>query len=149
MLTSILMTRPTDTECNHRSRSHYQTRDPRALTVTWVYQTRDPRALTVTWVYQTRGPRALTVTWVYQKGSDFLINRPMGVMLFTMLVDHILVINATYKMLIRRFAKLYITDFICMTCMFSPYHDNACHGGHGIYNFGRPFLAHHYHAYTY
>ena len=66
LLTSILMTRPTITECNHRSRSHYQTRDPRALTVTWVYQTRDPRSLTVTWVYQTRHPLALTVTWVYQ-----------------------------------------------------------------------------------
>ena len=34
LLTSILMTRPTNTECNHRSRSNFQTRDRRAFTVT-------------------------------------------------------------------------------------------------------------------
>ena len=34
LLTSILMTRPTNTECNYRSRSSYLTRDRRALTVT-------------------------------------------------------------------------------------------------------------------
>ena len=31
-----------------------------------------------------------------------------------------------------------------MTCMAMPQHKNPCLGGHEIYNFGRPFLGHHY-----
>ena len=94
LLTSILMTRPTITECNHRSRSHYQTRDPRAL----------------------------TATWAYQKVPYLPINRPMRVMLFTILVNHMFVISTIYIMLSRsRFTKLYIMNFLCITYMFTPY----------------------------
>ena len=28
--------------------------------------------------------------------------------------------------------------------MITPQHKNPCPGGHEIYNFGRPFLGHHY-----
>ena len=31
-----------------------------------------------------------------------------------------------------------------MTYMTTPSHKNPCHRGHEIYNFGRPFLGHHY-----
>ena len=31
-----------------------------------------------------------------------------------------------------------------MSYMATPYHKNPCTGGHEIYNFGRPFLDHHY-----
>ena len=31
-----------------------------------------------------------------------------------------------------------------MTYMATPLHKNPCPGGHEIYNFGRPFLDHHY-----
>ena len=31
-----------------------------------------------------------------------------------------------------------------MTYMVTPYHKNPCPGGHESYNFGRPFLGHHY-----
>ena len=35
-------------------------------------------------------------------------------------------------------------NFHFMTCMAMPQHKNPCLGGHEIYNFGRPFLGHHY-----
>ena len=34
--------------------------------------------------------------------------------------------------------------FHYMTYMATPYHQKTCPGGHEIYNFGRPFLGHHY-----
>ena len=34
--------------------------------------------------------------------------------------------------------------FHYMTYMATPYHKNICPGGHEMYNFGRPFLGHHY-----
>ena len=34
--------------------------------------------------------------------------------------------------------------FYYMTYMNTPQHKNPCQGGHEIYNFGRPFLGHHY-----
>ena len=30
--------------------------------------------------------------------------------------------------------------------MATPLHNNPCPGGHEIYNFGRPFLGHHYYT---
>ena len=30
--------------------------------------------------------------------------------------------------------------------MATPLHKKPCHGGHEIYNFGRPFLGHHYYT---
>ena len=35
-----------------------------------------------------------------------------------------------------------------MTCMAMPQHKNPCLGGHEIYNFGRPFLGHHYYIHS-
>ena len=37
-----------------------------------------------------------------------------------------------------------IMHFHYMTYMATPLHKNPCPGGHEIYNFGRPFLGHHY-----
>ena len=36
--------------------------------------------------------------------------------------------------------------FHYMTYMATPQHKNPCPGGHEIYNFGRPFLGHHYYV---
>ena len=35
-----------------------------------------------------------------------------------------------------------------MTYMATPYHKNPCPWGHEIYNFGRPFLGHHYNIFS-
>ena len=37
-----------------------------------------------------------------------------------------------------------IINFHYMTYLATPQHKKPCPGGHGIYNFGRPFLAHFY-----
>ena len=34
--------------------------------------------------------------------------------------------------------------FHFMTDMATPWQNDPCPGGHGIYNFNRPFLGHHY-----
>ena len=39
-----------------------------------------------------------------------------------------------------------IMHFHYMTYMATPWHKNPCPGGHEIYNFGRPFLGHHYYT---
>ena len=36
-----------------------------------------------------------------------------------------------------------------MTYMATSKHKNPCPGGHEIYNFGRPFLCHHYYIIIY
>ena len=37
--------------------------------------------------------------------------------------------------------------FHLMTYMATPEHKNSCARGHEIYNFGRPFLGHHYYIF--
>ena len=41
-----------------------------------------------------------------------------------------------------------IMHFYYMTYMAIPQHKNHCPGGHEIYNFGRPFLGHHYYIFS-
>ena len=73
-------------------------------------------------------------------------------MKFTILVHPSMVINTIYIFSLsdqclgeqrKRYFKE-IMHFHYMTYMATPQHKNPDPGGHEIYNFGRPFLGHHY-----
>ena len=60
---------------------------------------------------------------------------------------NIIVLSDLCLRLAKRFVKE-IMHFHYMTYMYmaTPQHKNPCPGGHEIYNFGRPFLGHHYYS---
>ena len=49
------------------------------------------------------------------------------------------------------FKEVPVIHFHYITCMYTamPQHKNPCIGGHIIYNFGRPFLGHHFYTGTF
>ena len=66
------------------------------------------------------------------------------------LVDPSLVFIPIYMYLVCLYyeKKIFkeIIHFHCMTDMAMLLHKNPCSGGHEFYNFGRPFIGHHYYT---
>ena len=44
----------------------------------------------------------------------------------------------------KQIFKIIDNGFLCVNYMFTPYHNNACPVGHGIYNFTRPSHGHNF-----